>query len=79
MMIPAFGLIIPFLACNRHCLDFTFDGMVIFNIGILIPFMGMMIPDLDIIIPFMAMQRLDLHPVKCFRIEGSDPQYNPGG
>ena len=52
-------------------------GMVIFNIGIVIPFM--IIPDLGIIIPFMAMQRLDLHPVKCFRIEGSDPQYNPGG
>ena len=54
-------------------------GMVIFNIGIVIPFMGMIIPDLGIIMPFMAMQRLDLHPVKCSRIEGSDPQYNPGG
>ena len=29
-------------------------GMVIFNIGIVIPFMGMIIPDLGIIIPFMA-------------------------
>ena len=54
-------------------------GMVIFNIGIVIPSMGMIIPDLGIIIPFMAMQRLDLHPVKCCRIEDSDPQYNPGG
>ena len=54
-------------------------GMIIFNIGIVIPCMGMIIPDLGIIIPFMAMQRLDLHPEKCFRIEGSDPQYNTGG
>ena len=42
-----------------------FMGMVIFNIG-------MIIPDLGVIIPFMVMQRLDLHPVKCFCIEGSE-------
>ena len=43
-------------------------GMVIFNIGIVIPLMGMIIPDLGIIIPF----------IHGFRNEGGDPQYNPG-